>query len=289
MGFRNHPATLPATLTLLLLALWLPARVTFGQGEVCGSGGGGSGGGGSCTASSERSEEGPCTIERVHWDDMTTERFESEFKEKKPVIIVTGLDYNARLRAAVDREPLLAEYGDMVVSLGTAESYTGRRSIQVPFRRYIEEMITVPQTLDTLGNETFYLFGSNQGERFPELLAAYRLPPFEGMVDEHQYTTLSFGLAGQNSGVPFHGHGPGWSEVLHGRKRWFLYPRDDKPPFDPDESQWQWLQEVYPSLSPERKPIECTISPGEQLYFPTWWMHAVLNLDEYTSFVSAFQ
>jgi len=24
-------------------------------------------------------------------------------------------------------------------------------------------------------------------------------------------------------------------------------------------------------------------------YFPTWWMHGVLNLDEYTSFVSAFQ
>ena len=115
--------------------------------------------------------------------------------------------------------PLLAEYGEMVVSLGTAESYTGKRTIQIPFRRYIEDMITVPQTLETLGNETYYLFGSHQGERFPELLAAYRLPPFEGHVRSAQqeaYTTLSFGLAGQNSGVPFHGHGPGWSEVLHG-------------------------------------------------------------------------
>jgi hypothetical protein len=27
--------------------------------------------------------------------------------------------------------------------------------MQVPFRRYIEEMITVPQTLDSLGNETY--------------------------------------------------------------------------------------------------------------------------------------
>lgn len=25
-------------------------------------------------------------------------------------------------------------------------------------------------------------------------------------------------------------------------------------------------------------PIECTIKPGEMLYFPTWWLHAVLNL-----------
>jgi len=31
------------------------------------------------------------------------------------------------------------------------------------------------------------------------------------------------------------------------------------------------------------------IHPGEILYFPTWWLHAVLNLDSYTSFVSSFQ
>lgn len=268
-------------LALLVLHRWPAVGSSPGQ-EVCSSSDSEGG-------TNRDQQEGPCLIERVLWDDMTTERFESEYKEQKPVIIVTGLDYNIKLRAAVDREPLLAEYGDMVVSLGTAESYTGRRSIQVPFRKYIEEMVPVPQTLDSLGNETFYLFGSNQGERFPELMSAYRLPPFEGMTTPGQYTTLSFGLAGRNTGVPFHGHGPGWSEVLHGRKRWFLYPKGEKPPFDPDQSQWQWLQEVYPTLSTKQKPIECTIFPGEQLYFPTWWMHAVLNLDDYTSFVSAFQ
>ena len=242
MGSPQARLAIPLTALLVALGGWalLPPRGARGEeAPVCAAGSGGS----AAACAAEEGAEGPCTIERVHWKDLSAEQFESQFKEKRPVIIVTGLEYNARLRAAVDREALLAEYGEMVVSLGTAESYTGKRAIQVPFRRYIEEMITVPQTLDSLGNETFYLFGSNQGERFPELLAAYRLPPFEGATSAHTYTTLSFGLAGQNTGVPFHGHGPGWSEVLHGRKRWFLYPKDERPPFDP--VKWRYLLDLF--------------------------------------------
>jgi ribosomal protein L16 Arg81 hydroxylase len=80
--------------------------------------------------------------------------------------------------------------------------------------------------------------------------------------------------------------------VLHGRKRWFLYPRDDPAPlYDPLTSTYEneWLREAYPTLSPEQKPIECTLSAGELLYFPSMWDHATLNLDNYTSFVSSFQ
>ena len=34
--------------------------------------------------------------------------------------------------------------------------------------------------------------------------------------------------------------------------------------------------------------LECTISFGEALYFPSQWYHATLNLDKYTAFVSTF-
>ena len=33
---------------------------------------------------------------------------------------------------------------------------------------------------------------------------------------------------------------------------------------------------------------ECTIQPGEILYFPPMWMHATLNLDAYNVFMSLF-
>merc|ERR1712070_526107 len=38
---------------------------------------------------------------------------------------------------------------------------------------------------------------------------------------------LSFGIGRKYSGVSFHLHGPGYSEVLHGQKRWYLYDPDE--------------------------------------------------------------
>lgn len=61
-------------------------------------------------------------------------------------------------------------------------------------------------------------------------------------------------------------------------QRWFLYPPDDIPTFDPDQNVFQWvtnkilevlclqLQEIYPNL--EYKPIECVLEPNEVIYFP---------------------
>ena len=51
----------------------------------------------------------------------------------------------------------------------------------------------------------------------------------------------------------------------------------------------QWVKTNYPALAPSSRPVVCDIEPGEQLYFPTWWMHATLNLDDYTCFISTFQ
>lgn len=95
--------------------------------------------------------------------------------------------------------------------------------------------------------------------------------------------------------MPFHFHGGGFSEVFLGRKRWFLTAHDHAPPFNPDHSMLQWVEGEYFKLIRDSKNAvalqnlyECTIGPGEMLYFPTQWHHAVLNLDPWTSFVSTF-
>jgi hypothetical protein len=59
---------------------------------------------------------------------------------------------------------------------------------------------------------------------------------------------LSFGLGGDQSGVPFHYHGPGWSETLHGLKRWFVQPNGVRPQFDPDRSTLQWYISINTSF-----------------------------------------
>lgn len=42
------------------------------------------------------------------------------------------------------------------------------------------------------------------------------------LIDCKKAAAVAIGIGGLYSGVPFHMHGPGFSEVLHGSKRWFL-------------------------------------------------------------------
>lgn len=104
---------------------------------------------------------------------------------------------------------------------------------------------------------------------------------------------LSFGVGWSGSGVSWHVHGAGYSEVLWGRKRWLLYPpsagRDWLPPgFDPNASTASWVEQVLPRLPAQERPLDCVIGPGEVLYFPSQWAHATLNLSPFTAFVSSF-
>lgn len=92
--------------------------------------------------------------------------------------------------------------------------------------------------------------------------------------------SLSFGVSSSGTGVPFHVHGPAFSETLYGRKRWLLYSPSSKPTFDPDESTLRWV-------SRESAPLDCTVAAGEAIYIPDAWWHATLNADE-TVFISTF-
>lgn len=239
-------------------------------------------------------------------------------------------------------------------------------------------------------NESFYLFGNNYGALWDRVKEIYLIPP---CLHCDVCGARTIGIGGYLSGVSFHYHGPGFSEVIVGRKRWFLFPphqpsadmeydafignsknngamRDIEyhRQFDPNMTVDRWLLEKYPayrtrlvpspvslkvasatseidtaqsqdqdighpdinnfsppwnisdvgqssnqsdidsdgsssctSCSEERLGdtsdheygydsglLECVTGPGEMLYFPSSWMHATLNVDEYNVFMSLF-
>ena len=106
-----------------------------------------------------------------------------------------------------------------------------------------------------------------------------------GAASTHE-PALSFGVAADGSGVPFHFHNDGFSEVQHGAKRWLLYP--SKPPhYDVNATSTQWLERVSPKLTRRERPYDCTIEPGDLLYFPSNWYHAIVN-QGVTVFMSTF-
>ncbi|NXC38273.1 JMJD8 protein, partial [Penelope pileata] len=185
-------------------------------------------------------------------------------------------------RALCTRQQLLAAFGERRVRLSTANTYSYRK-VDVPFQEYVEQLLK-PQDPAALGSDTLYFFGDNNFTEWGPLFEKYVPPPFRIPGTSSAY---SFGIAGSGSGVPFHWHGPGYSEVIFGRKRWFLYPPDKTPHFHPNETTLAWLQHTYPTLPPAERPLECTIRPGEVLYFPDRWWHATLNLDT-SVFISTF-
>ncbi|XP_019395397.1 PREDICTED: jmjC domain-containing protein 8 isoform X1 [Crocodylus porosus] len=225
-------------------------------------------------------EERRCTVERAD-AALSYARFVERFAFSRPVVI-RGLTDNAAFRALCTRDRLLAAFGQRRVRLSTANTYSYRK-VDMPFQEYVEHLLE-PQDLALLGSDTLYFFGDNNFTEWGSLFQNYVPPPFRLPGTTSAY---SFGIAGSGSGVPFHWHGPGFSEVIFGRKRWFLYPPEHTPEFHPNRTTLSWLLDTYPRLPPEARPLECTIRPGEVLYFPARWWHATLNLDT-SVFISTF-
>lgn len=88
-------------------------------------------------------------------------------------------------------------------------------------------------------------------------------------------------LGGPGSAVGWHRHGAAVQMTVHGWKRWLLYPAGQYPPGDGPGGGYstsEWLRLVYPELPEDRKPIECIQRPGDMIYVPSDWYHAVVNL-----------
>uniref|UniRef100_A0A8C9F604 Jumonji domain containing 8 n=1 Tax=Pavo cristatus TaxID=9049 RepID=A0A8C9F604_PAVCR len=175
-------------------------------------------------------------------------------------------------QALCTRQKLLAAYGERLVRLSTANTYSYRK-VDVPFQEYVERLLQ-PQDPAALGSDTLYFFGDNNFTEWGSLFQHYVPPPFRIPGTSGAY---SFGIAGGSLPI-------GWDQEI---RRWFLYPPDKTPHFHPNETTLAWLQHTYPTLPPEERPLECTIRPGEVLYFPDRWWHATLNLDT-SVFISTF-
>ncbi|KAM4535811.1 jmjC domain-containing protein 8 [Fundulus diaphanus] len=239
------------------------------------------GGGWSQPADPSLQEEGACTIDVLDGSELSHQQFIDRYAFSRPVVL-RGLTDNTNFQLLCSKSSLLEKFGSLKVRLSTANTHSYRK-VDVLFQQYVDELLR-PQARDALGSETLYFFGDNNFTEWQNLFDRYQPPPY---VLPDTTGAYSFGIAGPGTGVPFHWHGPGYSEVIYGRKRWFLYPPSKEPHFHPNRTTLSWLTETYPYLPEEEAPLECTIRPGEVLFFPDRWWHATLNLDT-SVFISTF-
>ena len=67
----------------------------------------------------------------------------------------------------------------------------------------------------------------------------------------------------------------------------FLTDPEVRPDFHPNKTTLQWYFQDYQRVKSEIQLYECTLRPGEIIYFPDKWWHATLNLDT-SVFISTF-
>lgn len=146
---------------------------------------------------------------------------------------------------------------DFQVTLSGSDSLsTHRRTI--PLQQYLSEITTANNgsglTLPTqLANETWYFFGETHSSIWSTFLHDnYALPPCQSCTPQQfqkqQNIALAFGIGNIGSGVQWHIHGPGFSETIHGKKHWVLYPPECEPNYDLNFASRHWMEYSYSTL-----------------------------------------
>lgn len=255
----------------------------------------------------------PCTIQHIiqNQQDLIDLLGRQSFDSRKsfptipplfpePIVIknaslVHQLERNAYFRQLVRADKIYQTLTlnetkpNFTVTLSSSNALSEKRR-SLPLSDYLHEFQSTPVTPYTqLSNESWYLFGETYGDLWKErLLQHYQYPAVCSTCHLPENAALAFGLGNQGSGVQWHTHGPGYSESVIGRKYWMLFPPSSTAPtgYHKDYSSLHWRTIVYPTL--KHKPMECTLFPGEYLYFPDKWWHATINLETYTAFVSVF-
>jgi hypothetical protein len=195
-AYKQQPSMLPlARSVAALCALWVSLRAA----HACSSTG-------SCVpisaATSAAPLAGACQLPIL----ASCEEFVRDFWGRRPAVL-RGVGSGAAwtdFAASVSRPSL--ERSDLSVELGTANSYTGRVFKETKVRDYAAHLQR--QSLEVSGNDTFYLFGNHRGPEWDAFLARYpslhaRLP----CLPRVEHVSLSFGVAGEGTGVPWHFHG----------------------------------------------------------------------------------
>jgi hypothetical protein len=239
-----------------------------------------------------------CNIPRISEQDLSAAQFAEQYWRKAPVIIERYLPSRAAQRLT-EKQTLLKQFGTTDVPLAGYEAYAFRGQPQSrTLTDYLSGMSAV--TAESAANTTRFAFGIDQfgvGD-------VYKVPKVIEYLkqgnrnDDSNNLNLEWhfqvAVAESGAGLAFHWHADVFAETLHGARRWFVYPPDISPIFNPRATSARWLRDQHarPSeSSPEQQRDalqECTVRPNEAIYVPADWFHSTLSLGQAVSITTSF-
>lgn len=260
--------------------------------------------------STEDEPKFPCDIPRRAWPEFTAEDFERDFNKPHRPVIVSGMMEGwpahewvsekgsdnwlyLRLAQSIVRSLMRRAHG---IAPSDAD-FSGSGSAG--------SLFGVPPFKDgaTLDNQYINLDDINLAYRQPltvgylppDLVQRSLLETAQCFPSKSDYTNATaqqaaFHIHSRWLLVSAAGSGSGWhidpwntsawNALLHGRKRWALYPPgiDGLPLGVAEASPADFFGKVLGTLSASERPQECVLEEGETMLLPSGWWHTVLNL-----------
>ena len=233
----------------------------------------------------------PCGVPRVSARDMTTERFNSEFRYKKQVII-TGASDNTPMKRMLTKQALLKRFGNLTIDIFHPQMKPGDPPYEVTMSQYVDQFMA-PWHESMAHDDVKYMFGGReytyQSKQFQTVLRHYN-PPKVILHDGHSHTHI-LGLGGSGSGIVMHDHtgSDNFAEVIYGQKRWFFVEWGQSHKYA-SMFEYPFLfihelgnNETFREMLRKDHAVECITHSGEVMYVPNRLPHLVINIGETVS------
>jgi hypothetical protein len=220
-------------------------------------------------------------LERIHAPSQ--EEFERRYLRPGRPVLISGVVDKWPATSLWSPEHLVAKVGQNQVPVSVmprAGDYAGAVRKKMPLSDYVASLSRPPQ-----GSGEMYLGEVPLAKFFPELLADVQRPGF--FPDEDPLNAVLYMGRRQFSQLHYHPQGSATLCQVFGRKRLWLYPPDQTPylykyPWYSHNSNMSLT--TSPKPDPKEFPrfakaraIELDIGPGELLFIPIYWWHAVQN------------
>ncbi|GBG31294.1 Bifunctional arginine demethylase and lysyl-hydroxylase JMJD6 [Hondaea fermentalgiana] len=242
-------------------------------------------------------------VRRIHGDCYSLERFRKEFELPAQPCLIHGLADAWPARTEWGLKRLREDFGERKFKCGEDdEGY----AIKVKLKHFLRYMNSDNEDGAKLDDSPLYIFDSHfDDDRISkQLLQEYRVPHlFQEDLFRHvgerrrpPYRWILIGSERSGSGVHDDPLGTSaWNTLVRGHKLWTLFPPDVPRSVvkgrslvdwkNEDDEPVDWNEFILPRIlekgGPElrSKMIQFIQKPGETVFVPSDWWHAVLNLD----------
>lgn len=222
--------------------------------------------------------------------DISSEDFLYEYLTLQRPVIIRNAVKSKLMKSLLrkwQRDQFIKEYGklkfkEVVVPYAESFGYSGSTNKTTTLQDFVAKMDQLFQMgKNEYPSQPSYIFETIRGDS--PLLNDFVLPSLlDPELTHMSISQIQFYIGPALSGAPGHFHRSAWNILIYGKKRWFIYPPTEA--FYTSQHVWSWWQQ-------EPKPMtamECIQYPGDLVFVPDMWGHAVLNLRESVGLAAEF-